>query len=197
MTEPITTGDDGQPLSAEAAALAAEQLEQHAAGYGSPGIDPAAADTMAGAERGPALPAEADIEAFMAQVKAQMADMQAQLNIYRTQAAEAQAAAGVPLVVRYAQGAADKVTALVSAHPDAPQGHFAPLVAAAKSLAGEAEKLFDGSGELKLVQSAAADAEKFISRTHWKTWGKHIDWSAILGDLEETVEAGAKIAAAA
>jgi hypothetical protein len=192
-----TNAGDGQELSAEAAALAAEHLAEHAAGYGSPGIDPAAAGAMAGSERGPALPAEAEVEAFMAQMQAQMNDMKAQMAILRQQAAEAQAAQGTPMVMRYAQGAADKVTALVAAHPDAPQGHFAPLVIASKTLAGEAEKLFDGSGSLTAVNSAVASVEKFATRTHWKTWGKHIDWSAILDDLEETAEAGAKIAAAA
>jgi hypothetical protein len=187
------TNDDG-PLSAEGAALAAAALADHAAG--SPSAAGAQADTAAAmTERGPALPAEADIEKFMADVKAQMADMQAQLLIYKQQAAEAQAAAGVPLVVRYAQGVRDKVLALVAAHADAPQGHFKAVVDAAGRLATEAESLHAGTGALSLVQGAAADVEKFATRTHWRTWGKHIDWSAILGDVEEAGEAALKLAA--
>jgi hypothetical protein len=186
--------DDNEPLSAEAAALLADELAAHAAA--APGTQADQAATAAAmTERGPALPAEADIEEFMAAVKAQMADMQAQLNVYKQQAAEAQAAAGIPLVVRYAQGASDKIAALVSAHPDAPQGHFAPVVKAAQALAGEAEKLSAGTGALTAVQTAAADVEKFATRTHWRAWGKHIDWSAILGDVEEAGEAALKLAA--
>jgi hypothetical protein len=188
---------DDAPLSAEAAALAADELGRHAAT--APSAAAAQADSAAAmTDRGPTLPAEADIEQFMADVKAQMADMQAQLQIYKTQAAEAQAAAGVPMVVRYAEGARDKITAMAAAHPDAPQHHFKPALEASAALADAATSLHTGAGKtVDDVKDAAAAVEKFATRTHWRTWGKHVDWSAILGDVEETVEAGLKIAAAA
>jgi hypothetical protein len=194
MTQPT---DDDAPLSAEAAALAADELAAHAAASPSPAADQAAT-AAAMTERGPALPAETEIEAFMAAVKAQMADMQSQLDVYKRQAAEAQAAAGVPMVVRYAEGARDKIAAMVAAHPDAPRGHFAAALDASSALADAATALHGGETAAgDALKSAAAGIERFATRTHWRTWGKHVDWSAVLGDVEEAVEAGAKIAAAA
>jgi hypothetical protein len=197
VTQPKNDDNDAPPLSAEAAALAAQELGRHAAAAPSPAADQAASAAQM-TERGPTLPAENDIEAFMATVKAQMADMQAQLQLYKQQALEAQAAAGTPMVVRYAEGARDKVTAMAAAHPDAPQHHFKPAVAAATALADAASSLHNGAGAtIDDVRDAAAKVETFATRTHWRTWGKHVDWSAILGDVEETVEAGVKLAAAA
>lgn len=195
MTQPKP--DDGAPLSAEAAALLADQVGRHAAD--NPGVAPEqAAAAAAMTERGPALPAEADIEEFMATVKAQMADMQAQMAVYKQQVLEAQSAAGVPMVVRYSEAAKDKIVALAAAHPDAPQHHFKPAIDAAAALADAATGLHAGTGKtVDDVKAAAAAVEKFATRTHWRTWGKHVDWSAILGDVEETVEAGVKLAAAA
>lgn len=193
MTQP--KNDDDAPLSAEAAALTADHIAQHAGP--SPAADQAAS-AAAMTDRGPALPAEADMEKFMADVKAQMADMQAQMAVYKQQVLEAQSAAGVPLVVRYSEGARDKVVALAAAHPDAPQHHFRPAIDASAALADAAAGLHAGTGKtVDDVKEAAAAVEKFATRTHWRTWGKHVDWSAILGDVEETVEAGVKLAAAA
>jgi hypothetical protein len=195
MTQP--KNDDDAPLSAEAAAMAADEIGRHAAtSPTSAGAQAASAAAMT--ERGPALPAEADIEQFMADMQAQMADVKAQLAVYKQQALEAQAAAGTPMVVRYAEGARDKIAALAAAHPDAPQHHFKPAADAAAALADAAAGLHSGAGAtITDVKDAAAKVEAFATRGHWRDWGKHIDFSAILGDLEETIEAGVKLAAVA
>src|SRR5215469_3884518 len=113
----------------------------------SPSAAGAAAESAAAmTDRGPVLPAEADIDAFMAEMRAKYNDMAAQLEQMKAQQSAALAAAGGPLVTRYAQGAADKAAALVAQHPDAPLGHFGPLQAATADLAKAAEALASKGG---------------------------------------------------
>lgn len=195
MTDPVKPVA-GQPLSAEGAALLEQEQLAANATQPSPAADQAAtAAAIAAAQRGPVLPAETELDAFMAQVKADYARVSAELEALKSQQAAALVAGGGPLAVRYAQGAADKVAALVAAHPDAPPGHFAAAVTAAETLAAEAQKLVKSGGSAGVLQSAGAALEKFAVRTHWRTWGKHIDWSAILDDTETAVEEGLKLAA--
>jgi hypothetical protein len=188
--------EDQGPLSAEAAAMAADELAAHAAAAPSPAADQAAT-AAAMTERGPTLPMEEQIEQYMETMKAQLADMATQISVLKKQQADTVAGQGTPMVVRYAQGAADKIAALAVAHPDAPQHHFGPLKAAAGKLAEEAQKLNDGSGSLAALKDVTGAVEKFAARTHWKTWGKHIDFSMILSDVEDAIEAGEKLAAVA
>lgn len=187
----------GQPLSAEGAALLAEQQAAANATQPSPAADQAAtAAAIAAAQRGPELPAESAIDKFMAEIKADYARVAAELEALKAQQQAALVAGGGPMAVRYAQGAADKVAALVAAHPDAPPGHFTAAVDAAAALADQAAQLVKGSGgSVSALQAAGAALERFATRTHWRTWGKHIDWSAILGDVETAVDEGLKLAA--
>lgn len=182
------------PLTPEAAALLAE--EQAAANATQP--TPAgeqAATAAAITDRGPALPAESDMDAFMAAARAQLADMAAQIELLKSQQAEALRANGEPYVTRYATGAADKIGALVAAHPDAPVGHFAGVLAAVTKLAGGASAIAKGTGTLAELEQAAGDVIRFAERGHARAWNKHIDWSAIVGDVETAVDEARKIAA--
>lgn len=191
MTDKTTP--DGE-LSPEAAQLLAEQTAAQVAA--SPTTADVQAETAAAiTDRGPTLPAEADIDAFMEDMRAKFASMSAELESLKAQQAAALVADGGPLVTRYAQGAADKVAALVTSHPDAPRDHFAPAVAAAAELADAAGKLAKGSGPAAAVEAAAGKLTRFLGRTHWREWGKHIDFSAIADDAETAVDEALKLAA--
>lgn len=194
----------GQPLTPEQAEFLRAQAAQQAAAE-SAEIDQAQAQTqgvIAAGQRGPLLPAEEQIDALMAQLKAQseqIASMGAALSSVQRQMEEAQAATGGPLTVRYAQGAADKLEALGQQYPNHPLGlkHFDPAKAAASALVDAAKLVVKGSGSVADVEKAAAGIEKFISRTHKRLGGVHVDWSAILDDVELAVEEAAKLAAVA
>lgn len=189
---------DNQPLTDEQAAALAAEAEAQAAASPSAAADQAAtAAAMAGAERGPQLPAETEIDDFMAQMRAQFADMTAQINALKAQQLAALAAQGTPHVVRYAEGARDKIAALVAQHPDAPRGHFDAVAAAAGQLYDEAGKLAAGNGAISALEKAGAAVVKFAERGHGKAWPKHIDWSAIASDVEDAIEAAAKLVPAA
>lgn len=196
MGDQPTKDTAGTPLSAEGAALLAEETARHAATAPSPAADQAATDaTIAAAERGPTLPAEADLDDFMASMRAKFDSMSAEIQALKDQQQAAFTAGGGPMTVRYAQGAADKVAAMVRANPDAPAGHFDAAVTAATTLAEQAAKLAKTGGAGDELASAGAALHKFATRTHWKTWGKHVDWSAIIDDVETAVEEGLKLAA--
>lgn len=200
MTDPQFTA--GQPLTPEQAAFLTAQAAQQAAAE-SAEIDQAQAQTqgvIAAGQRGPLLPAESQIDELMAQLRAQseqLAAMGAALGSVQRQMEEAQAATGGPLTVRYAQGAADKLEALGHQYPNHPLGlkHFDPAKAAASALVDASKLVVKGTGPVADVEKAAADVQKFISRTHRRLGGSHIDWSAILDDVELAVEEAAKLAA--
>lgn len=182
-------------LSPEAAQLLAEQTAAQIEASPSTAADQAAT-AAAITERGPGLPAEADIDKFMEDMKAQFAGMSAELNALKAQQAAALVADGGPLAVRYAQGAADKIGALVTAHPDAPRDHFAPAVKAAAELADAATAAAKGNGSAGALQAAEQALSRFFDRTHWRNWGKHIDFSAIVDDVGTAVDEGLKLASA-
>jgi len=182
------------PQTAEAAALA----EQAAASVGlgdAAAAQAAAAAEMAGAERGPVLPAESEMDAFMARMQAQFDEMAKTIDTLKAQQADALRAQGEPYAVRYANGAADKLAAVIAAHPDAPQGHFAGVLADAGRLAEQAAAIVKGTGALPELETAADAVVRFITRGHARGWNKHVDWSAILDDVETAVEEARKIAA--
>lgn len=182
------------PLTPEAAELLAEQQAAANATQPSPAADQAAT-AAAMTERGPALPAESEMDAFMARMQAQFDDMAKTIETLKAQQAEALKANGEPYAVRYANGAADKLAALAAAHPDAPQGHFAAVIDAAGRLAEQAAAIVKGSGKLPELEQAADAVVRFATRGHGRGWNKHVDWSAILDDVETAVDEARKIAA--
>jgi hypothetical protein len=199
MTEPSIAG---QPLTEEQAAFLRARTAQQAAEASSGVEQEAAAAAAQMTERGPLLPAETDIERLMAQLKAQseqLEKMGAALGSVQRQMEEAQVAAGGPLTVRYAQGAADKLDAMAAAYPNNPLGarHFdAPREAAGK-LVTAAKAVVKSGAPVADVESAAAAIGKFFTRAHARAGGAHVDWSAIADDLELAVEEAAKLAAVA
>lgn len=182
------------PLTPEAAALLAEEQAAANAAQPSP-AEQQAATAAAMTERGPELPAESEMDAFMARMQAQFDDMAATIADLKSQQASALRSQGEPYATRYATGAADKIAALAVAHPDAPQGHFAGVLDAAQRLAGEAAAIVKGTGTLPALEQAAAEVVRFATRGHGRAWNKHVDWSAILDDVETAVEEAQKIAA--
>lgn len=192
----------GQPLTPEQAEFLRAQAARQAAAESEEisQVQAHSQGVIAAGERGPLLPAESQIDELMAQLRAQseqLASMGAALSSVQRQMEEAQAASGGPLTVRYAQGAADKLTALADQYPNHPTGlaHFDPAKAAAQALVDASKLVVKGTGPVADVEKAAAGIEKFISRTHKRLGGSHIDWSAILDDVELAVEEAAKLAA--
>lgn len=196
MGTPSKPDAAAEPLSAEAAAVAADQIAAQAAAVPSSAEAQAATDAaIAAGDRGPTLPAEADMDAFMATVRAQFDSMSAQIETLKSQQKGYFDAQGTPLAVRYAQAAVEKIAALKAAHPDAPQGHFTAAADAAGKLVDAAQGLVKSGGPADALKEAGAALEKFFVRGHWRTWGKHIDFSAVADDVETAVDEGLKLAA--
>jgi hypothetical protein len=128
----------------------------------------------------------------------QIAAMQAQMGHVQRQMEEAQAASGGPLTIRYAQGASDKLDALAAQYPNFELGraHFDPPREAAARLVDAAKAVVKSGGATTDVDKAVADIERFVKRTHRRLGGTHIDWSAILDDVELAAEEAAKLVAA-
>lgn len=196
---PADTPWAGDQLTEEQRAFLLARQAQQAVASPSPAADSrAAAAQMASAERGPELPAESEMDQVMAIIKAQSAQMAAlmqRVDVLQRQATERDAELGGPPVVRYAQGAADKIEALVAAHPDLGKDHFAAPRAAAKTLVSAATTLATDGGPSAPVESAVATLERWFGRTHWRTGRKFIDFSAIGDDLATAAEEAIKLAA--
>lgn len=198
MTDP--QGTAGAPLTAEQQAFLAAQQAQQAAAESAPIAQAQAATAAQLTERGPLLPAESQIDELMAQLRAQsemIEKMGTALNSVQRQMEEAQAASGGPLTIRYAQGAADKIDAMAAQHPNNPLGvhHFDEARAAVSDLVDATKGVVKGGTSVDAVHGAVARVERFIHRTHSRTGGSHIDWSAILDDLTLAAEEAAKLAA--
>lgn len=200
MSEPAQPVAGNQLTPEQEAFLLASQAKQ-AATSPSPAEDAAPVQAqMETGQRGPLLPAEEQMDAMMAQLKAQsdqLAAVQAQMLAMGRQIEEAQAAQGGPLTVRYAQGAADKITALAAAHSNNPLGaaHWHHVAKSAEQLVEAATGVSKGAGPLQLVRDAATDIERFAARGHARQGGRHVDWSAILDDVELAVTEAVKLVA--
>lgn len=181
----------GQPLTAEQAEFLRAQQAQQAASE-SAGISQAQADSAAAmTERGPLLPAEVMMEELMAQLKAQSAQieaMSAALGSVQKQMEEAQVAAGGPLTVRYAEAARDKLAAL---DVQWPQHEFTAAHAAADQLVAAAKDAVKGQSQGGVFDAASLVIRRLDRRL------PHIDFSAIIDDVELAVEEGLKLTAAA
>lgn len=179
------------------AAAAADLLRQVAE---NPGVQPEAAATAAQmTERGPALPAEAEYDSLMAMLKKQAEQIEALTGRVGTlqKAAEDRAVAdGGPPVIRYAQAVADRLTATVAAHPDLGKAHFAEPLAAADELIAGATDLHRSGGGVGGVWNAADRLERWLTRTHPRTSGKHVETlAAVADDLESVRDEALKAAA--
>src|SRR6516165_8564077 len=93
---------DDDLLTAEQAELLREQTAaQVASSPSTAAVQDVTAAVIAGGGRGPELPAESALDAFMAEMKAKFDSMSAELEALKTQQANALAATGGPLVTRY------------------------------------------------------------------------------------------------
>ena len=189
----------GGPLTDEQQAFLTARQAQQAVASPSPAADAAtAAAVMQAAPSGPELPAESAMDQMMELIKAQseqLESLRSQVGVMQKQAEERSAAEGGPLVVRYAQGAADKLAALAVQHPDIEKGHFdVPLDLAAKLT--DAAKLLSKDGDSAAdVESAASGLDRWLTRTHWRKSGKFIDFSAVADDVDTALEEAQKLAA--
>lgn len=200
MSEPFPPGTpDPAELTDAQRAFLAQQAAAQAVQSPSPAADQAAAAAqMAAAERGPVLPAESAIDQMMALIKAQseqLEALQSQVGVMQKQAEEAQAVVGGPPVIRYAQAVAEKIAALKAAHPDLGAGHFDVPAAAADELVTAATDLSKNGGASDAVESAAGKLDRWLTRTHWRTGRKFIDFSALADDAERAVDEALKLAA--
>jgi hypothetical protein len=150
------------------------------------------------------LPNEAAMDKMMAEFRAmseRVQAMEAELGQAKGDYAAAAASLGTPPVAIYGQAIADKVTSLRAAHPDAPPGHFDALIAKTAPLGQASADLVAGKGHASDVAALLPDVvdavERFTSRTHPRKWGKPIDFSALLGDLEDATDAADAAAARA
>jgi hypothetical protein len=149
-------------------------------------------------QRGPALPAESDMDKLMAALKEQseqIAALQGQVGVMQKQADERALATGGPPVVRYAQAAAAKLAATAVAHPDLGPDHFAVPLAAAEQLLTAATALSKDGSDPAGVETAAGKLRRWLDVTHHRTSGKYIDMSALRDDIETAVDEAAKLAA--
>jgi hypothetical protein len=185
----------GQPLTPEQEAFLRAQQAQQAAEQGTP-IAAAQAETAGQmTERGPLLPAESQVDELMAALKAQsdkLEAMQAQLGTVQKQMEESQAAQGGPLVVRYAQGAADKLEATAAQWPaHAAKGDLLDQAReAAGTLVTAAKQIVKGD---PTAAGAITKATPVITRLARKL--PHVDWSAVLDDVEAVADEAGKFAA--
>lgn len=182
----------GQPMTEAQAAFLAAQAGQQAAAE-SADIQAAAAATAAQmTDRGPLLPAEEQMDALMAQLKAQsdmIAALSSKVGVVQRQMEEAQAASGGPLAVRYAQAAVDKLTAHAAQWP---AHDFSQAQGAAGTLLEAAQSAVKGE---PAAPGALHSAATVITRLARKL--PHVDWSAVIDDVELAVEEGAKLLAVA
>jgi hypothetical protein len=206
MTE--QTGFPADEKDAQIAQLQAALAEATAAQAVAP-------EQAAGADAGPQLaqmsidrpaplPAELENDKLMAEFKAmseRLNAMEAELGATKAGYAAAVAKLGPPEVAVYGRAILDKLVSYRNAHPDLPPGHFDRVIEAARPLADASQQVIDGTGHVSDVTGGLTNVidavERFVTRTHPRTSGKPIDFSALLSDLEYAAEAAAKIAAVA
>lgn len=149
----------------------------------------------------PRLPAEDVMDELMRQQREfadQLAGMRKQLDTAQRDAAAVRSLTGPPLVTTYADGVAAKMRSHAAANPDVPPGHFDQVIGQAEELAKSARALAEGTAEAgDKIGGLAGKVERFLTRTHQVTSGKHLDFSAVLSELElvlhEAEQLGAKL----
>ena len=182
----------------QAAAAARAELEHQAATVPNPAEQ---ADQVAQqmTDRGPALPAEAEYDGLMAMLKKQAEQIEAltgRVGTLQKAAEDRNVADGGPPVIRYAQAVADRLAATAAAHPDLGKAHFAEPLAAAEELVSGATDLHRNGGGSGPVWTAADRLERWLTRTHPRTSGKHVEtFAAVADDLESVRDEALKAAA--
>lgn len=197
------------------------------------GVDQIRAQQQAQADAGPVagapLPAEDAQNLAMEGMRAQFEALVAQLGVQgktieglqrQLSAVQAGVALGTgdPFLVRYADGARDKLLTHAITNPDlggvhlAPvyddatsttvlrhraTGHFETVLADAEQLAAEARHVIDGTLPPEAVAQTAQRVITFIERIHPRRTPKYLDYSAALDDLTAVLEEAGKLLTAA
>ncbi len=167
--------------------IAAEQFAAHAAAAAVAPVDAGPTiEQIQQAQREAVLPYETAVQDLITQNAA----MQEQLKAALAGIASAQQAAGPPAVELYAGGVAALVKAHANANPDLDPAYFAGAIKASNELKAAATEAVT-SRDTATVKELAAEVHTWV-----KTFrGKHLDFSALLADLELLGEAAAKLAA--
>ena len=168
---------------AEAAAAAVEAVQAD--------VTADAGESLAAmsADRPEPLPAEAEHDRLMAEVKA-LTERLAAVEKTATQSQQAYhaavAALGPPQIATYGRAIFDKLVSLRNAHPDL-SGYFDAVIEAARPLATASQAVLDGGGDVASIiadgDAAIPAVQRFIDR-HPRVGGKPIDLSALQSDVD-------------
>ena len=182
-------------------AVAEEQVAANlGAGVPNPGVSgQQLGEQMAAQGAHAGLPAEDDHDAEMAAMRAIAEDQAKRLAFLEkafTQQRQAYIAAlGEPIVERYAKGVRDKLRTHLVMHPALAE-HLEPRVRLADNLYEAARKAVSGGGnDFREVAAIAQEIDRYVTKTHGRVTGgsgSHVDFSALLYDLELMLEEAAK-----
>ena len=150
----------------------------------------ASLEQMQADQRSVLLPMETKINEMMAAFQAQQDSQASQIKELQSALAAAKASAGPPAVELYAGGVAVLLKAYSDANPDLGPAAFAAPLAAAAQLKDAATAAVTSRDASKITELAGT-IEGWVARFK----GKHLDFSALLADLELLGEAAARLAA--
>lgn len=188
----------GQVSQAQAVAAAQQQLASAAAELRKDGgAEDASATAQAqmreSVTRDVLLPMETKFDAFMAKYAEDSAAKDAELVALRAQLAGAQAAAGTPDVIKYAEAVRDRL-ANAAELSGMPKEHWAPVLDKANKLAADSRTAMQDQTP-GILERGIADVERFINRTHPRTSNQTIEhFPTVLADLDELVSACERLA---
>lgn len=190
---------DASPVDAGTAA--AETARQLGGAAPSPGVSGEALGRQMldqGARAG--LPAEDDHDAQMRAMAAQFEDMQQRIAAMERQRSlehqAAIAALGEPILERYAKGIRDKMHVHQAMHPALGEEHFGRIKRTADKLYDAAQRTIRaGANDTHEVIGLANEIDRWVTKTHPRLASNahHVDFSALLADLEMMLEEAAKL----
>jgi hypothetical protein len=141
-------------------------------------------------DRPGALPAEAEHDRLMAEMKAmseRLAGLEAELGGAKAGYAAARAALGPPPAAVYAAALRAKLQSHADANPDLP-GVFDEVIAAVTPAAEAAAEVIAGRAEASTLIGPAGDAldavDRFLARGYRARASKSLDFSALEADAE-------------
>jgi hypothetical protein len=187
------------PVSqAEAVAAAQQQLADAAAELRKDGGSEDASATAQAqmreqVTRDVLLPMETKFDAFMADYAKRSEAQDAELVALRAQLAGAQAAAGTPDVIKYAEAVRDRIhnAAELSGQP---KEIWAPILDTVDKLAADAKTAMQDQ-DPGLLDKGIAAVERYITKTYPRLSGQTIEhFPTVLADLDELVSAGERLA---